>query len=386
MTQTRQLGEFISTKKGYAFKSAWFSNHGVPVVKATNFTEDSIDVTSLQLIEGHIAAQYNEWKLTTDDVVVQTVGSWPSSPASAVGKCIRVPEDANGALLNQNTVILKCNEELDPDFLYYSLRDKRFRKFIENRARGSASQASITLTDIKEFQIFQYELEQQKQIGEVLRCYDNLIENNKRRIALLEESARQLYKEWFVRFRFPGHEHAKIVDGVPEGWEKVKVGDLLTLQRGFDLPLKNRHAGVIPIYASTGINGYHNEYKVKGPGIITGRSGSLGTVMFASSDFWPLNTALWVKEFKKVTPHYALFFLRELRLENYNGGAAVPTLNRNDIHRVEAFAPPEVLLSSFSDYVTPVFKQIDKLVKHNEKLTMARDLLLPKLMSGELAV
>lgn len=271
----------------------------------------------------------------------------------------------------------------DYRFLYYSLMHNR-KRLLGLVVAGAQRNLSIGI--IKRFEVDYFPLETQKAIANILSSYDDLIENNKRRITLLEDSVQQLYKEWFVRFRFPGHEHVKIIDGVPDGWNKVQVGDLLTLQRGFDLPVKVRKNGAIPIYASTGINGYHNEHKVEGPGIVTGRSGSLGSVMFVIGNFWPLNTALWVKEFKQVTPHYALFFLRELQLENYNGGAAVPTLNRNDVHRIETFAPPVTLLEVFSSIAAPSFEQIDKLFKQNKKLIHARDLLLPKLMSGELSV
>lgn len=229
-------------------------------------------------------------------------------------------------------------------------------------------------------------LSEQASIAAVLSSYDDLIENNRRRIQLLEQAARLLYKEWFVHLRFPGHEHVKIVDGVPEGWEKKPLGELLTLQRGFDLPVSNRKDGCFPIYASTGINGYHAEAKVKGPGVVTGRSGSLGTVMYVSSDFWPLNTTLWVKEFKLVGPHYASHLLAIMQLEQYNGGAAVPTLNRNDVHRVEALSPPSMFLRMFEDQSHDIVKQIDILTIMNLKLVKARDLLLPKLMNGEVAV
>ena len=282
---------------------------------------------------------------------------------------------------SDNTIVVKPKQDNDLNYLYYKLGSMPLRGYA-----GGAAQPLLTQGVLKSVKSLFADPETQFEISQILKKYDDLIENNKRRIELLEESARQLYKEWFVRFRFPGHEHVKIIDGVPQGWDKCQVGDLLTLQRGFDLPVKNRIEGSVPIYASTGINGFHNEAKVKAPGIVTGRSGSLGTVLYVSKDYWPLNTALWVKEFKKVTPYYALFFLRSLKLENYNGGAAVPTLNRNDVHRIETFEPPEKLLEAFTDYLSPIFKQIDALVEQNSKLSDARDLLLPKLMSGEIAV
>jgi len=228
--------------------------------------------------------------------------------------------------------------------------------------------------------------DQQSHIVKFLRSYDDLIENNRRRIQLLEESARLLYQEWFVHLRFPGHKQVKITDGVPEGWSKEPLENLLVLQRGFDLPVSKRIEGSVPIYASTGINGFHNVAKVKGPGVVTGRSGSLGTVMYVAKDYWPLNTTLWVKEFKKASPIFATYLLRAMKLEGYNGGAAVPTLNRNDVHKVDVLCPESKLMNEFEVQVENIFKQIDKLKEYNEKLAQARDLLLPKLMSGELTV
>ena len=265
-------------------------------------------------------------------------------------------------------------------YLFDAVLKKRYQAFTQGAAQDNLSQGK--LLSLK-FPI--PDLDIQQSIADILSAYDDLIENNRRRIALLEEAARQLYKEWFVRFRFPGQEHVKIVEGAPERWEKKTLGDALTLQRGFDLPQKNRLDGKVPIFASTGINGYHNQSKVKGPGIVTGRSGSLGHVQYVHEDFWPLNTTLWVKEFKLVDPVYAYFLLLSLKLESYNGGAAVPTLNRNDAHRIEVILPPSKLLMQFAEQVEIIFKQTNTLSQANISIANARDLLVPKLMSGELA-
>jgi type I restriction enzyme, S subunit len=240
--------------------------------------------------------------------------------------------------------------------------------------------------DLKHVVVVRPPLDDQHAIVELLRAYDDLIENNRRRIALLEQAARLLYKEWFVRFRFPGHEHVAIIDNVPDGWERLPLGEVLTLQRGFDLPSSQRKEGIVPVIASTGPNGFHDEVKVKGPGVVTGRSGSLGTVLLIQDDFWPLNTTLWVKEFKRVSPHFAYFLLGALKPEQFGGGAAVPTLNRNDLHRIEILCPAKRLIDDFSSYVLTIFEQVEKLKQLNIKLAQARDLLLPRLMNGELAV
>jgi type I restriction enzyme S subunit len=123
-----------------------------------------------------------------------------------------------------------------------------------------------------------------------------------------------------------------------------------------------------------------------GPGVVTGRSGSLGEVHYVPDDFWPLNTSLWVKEFRKVTPLFALFLLRQMDLKQYNGGASVPTLDRKAIHRLEVLVPQRKWITAFDEFAVPLFQQVRNLDGQNQKLRAARDLLLPRLMSGEVAV
>lgn len=228
--------------------------------------------------------------------------------------------------------------------------------------------------------------ETQHRIVEVLSAYDDLIATNQRRIALLEDGARRLYREWFVHLRFPGHESVPVKDGVPEGWERGSLDRALFLQRGFDLPNGSRIAGDVPVYASTGINGFHNDAKAVGPGVVTGRSGTLGQVHYVAKDFWPLNTSLWVKEFRRVSPIVAYFLLSELNLEQFNSGASVPTLDRKTVHQASVLLPSPDLVEKFDTLVQPLFDQIDALKAGIDSTSKARDLLLPKLMSGQLDV
>jgi len=195
-----------------------------------------------------------------------------------------------------------------------------------------------------------------------------------------------LYREWFVRFRFPGHEHVKIVDGMPEGWERRTLGAVLNLQRGFDLPVGDRIAGGVPVYGSTGRVGEHNEPKVSFPTLITGRSGSLGTVCFVDDPCWPLNTSLWVTEFQVISVYFAYFLLSEMNLAKFNGGASVPTLDRKVVHAASVLIPPPLLSILFDEQASVVFSQRKILELQNEKLAQARDLLLPRLMNGEIAL
>ncbi|MDD4456542.1 MAG: restriction endonuclease subunit S [Syntrophotalea acetylenica] len=301
---------------------------------------------------------------------------------NTIGKC---GLSSGNCLTNQQINSVIPSDGIDPRFVYYLLVHNI--ETIRGVGLGGGSATPIlNKTSFSKIKLRVPPSRQWSSISNILSAYDDLIENNRRRIQLLEQAARLLYKEWFVHLRFPGHEHTKIIDGVPKGWKKKPLGDLLTLQRGFDLPVSKRQEGLIPIYASTGINGYHIAEKVNGPGVVTGRSGSLGTVMYVPGDFWPLNTTLWVKEFKLVGPLFATHLLMSMHLEQYNGGAAVPTLNRNDVHRIEVLCPLQLLLTLFDEYAKEIADQIDTLEKMSSKLSYARDLLLPKLMNGEVAV
>ena len=273
----------------------------------------------------------------------------------------------------------------DPRYVYYFLKTLGLAQY-----NAGVGVPTLNRNHLDELPLRVHHPSAQRRIAAILSPYDDLIENNTRRIAILEEMARRLYEEWFVRFRFPGHEGVKMVESeigpVPEGWNVGRLEDVLILQRGFDLPKKHRELGPYPVFASTGKHGNHSEPKVRAPGVVTGRSGSLGTVVYVATDFWPLNTTLWVREFRVGSPLFAFFLLQSLDLAGYNSGAAVPTLNRNDIHGLPLAIPPESILGEFDNLVQPVFDLKDRLVRMNTNLRAQRDLLLPKLISGEIDV
>jgi len=374
----RSLGDVCNVVPGFAFKSKELGELGIPIIKIGNIKEDlSVDVDETQCIpEGLLAEKHSKYFLGFNDILIAMTGA-------TAGKVGRIRQD-RPLMLNQRVAKLEA-KHIHPDFLWHLISSEKYQNIFFNLA-GGAAQPNMSGGQIEAVSISVPDHQTQKRIADVLSAYDDLIENNRRRIALLEESARLLYREWFVHLRFPGHEHVKIIDGIPNGWERLPLGEMLTLQRGFDLPVSKRKEGSFPIYASTGVNGYHVESKVSGPGVVTGRSGSLGKVMFISGDFWPLNTTLWIKEFKKVGPHFSMHLLSDMRLEQYNGGAAVPTLNRNDVHRVEVVYPSPLLLQLFEEQVSELTKQIDILRTMIDKTSNARDLLLPRLMNGVIEV
>ena len=213
-------------------------------------------------------------------------------------------------------------------------------------------------------------------------AYDDLIENNRRRIALLEEAARLLYREWFVRLRFPGHERTKISDGVPEGWERTALGNIGQLNYGKALKADDRIDGEFPVYGSSGIVGTHHESYLQGPGIIVGRKGNVGSVYWTDEDFWPIDTVYFFEP--SAVTLYIYYTL--LNVAFISTDVAVPGLNRNFARSRKVLMASRQVRDAFEGVAVALHKQISLLRKKNESLSRARDLLLPRLMNGEIAV
>ena len=176
-------------------------------------------------------------------------------------------------------------KKADPLFLRFFFNSDEGQKSLLSVAQGAAQQ-NINITNVRKLRVPLPPLSEQRRVSGLLGCYDDLIATNQRRIALLEDAARRLYREWFVHLRFPNHELVPVKEGVPEAWTRGSLDEALFLQRGFDLPSDARLPGEVPIYASTGVNGFHNEARVRGPGVVTGRSGTLGQVHYVRRDFW----------------------------------------------------------------------------------------------------
>lgn len=144
---------------------------------------------------------------------------------------------------------------------------------------------------------------------------------------------------------------------------RIKFKNFITLQRGVDLPRKDMNVGPYPVIGSTSIIGYHDEYKVEPPGVITGRSGSLGFVQYIREKYWPHNTALWVKDFKENQPRYVYYFLQTLDLQRFNSGAGVPTLNRNDLDDLDLAIHP----APVQDKIASILSAYDDLIENNNR-------------------
>ena len=317
-------------------------------------------------------------KIETGDILYSRRGD--------VGRCAYVTEKEVGWLCGTGCLRVTIDsEKADSRFVFFQLQHPDTVGWVEKHAVG-ATMLNLNTTILSSVPIRLPALERQKRIANVLSAYDDLIENNQKQIKLLEEAAQRLYKEWFVDLRFPGHENTKIVDGVPEGWSKTNINEILTFHRGYDLTKNEMKAGRYPVVGSTTVIGYHNEFKIKGPGIVTGRSGSLGKYQFIWDNFWPHNTSLYISDYKDHNIFFVYSLLQTVDFTSLNNGGAIPTLNRNVLSNIEVIEPEKKLQDMFAKIVEPHYQKIKNLEKQNDRLKTARGLLLPKLMSGEVEV
>ena len=297
-----------------------------------------------------------------------------------------IPEGFRGCLGRRMALLRVDETKTDYKFLYYYFYSDAWRATVNENIVLGATVDRIPLIKFPDFPVELPPLETQHRIADILSAYDDLIENNQRQIKLLEEAAQRLYKEWFVDLRFPGHKNTKIVDGVPEGWSRTNINEILTFHRGYDLTKNEMKAGRYPVVGSTTVIGYHNEFKIKGPGIVTGRSGSLGKYQFIWDNFWPHNTSLYISDYKDHNIFFVYSLLQTVDFASLNNGGAIPTLNRNVLSNIEVIEPTDELQEMFAKIAEPQYQKIRNLEKQNNQLKIARDVLLPKLMSGEVEV
>ena len=266
--------------------------------------------------------------------------------------------------------VIDC-EQVSSEYLMMWFQRPEFDRYARFHSHGSAREI-FDWDELCGVYLPLPDIDRQREIVEEYETLSRRIRLNEQMIEKLEATAQALYRKMFV--------DSIDKENLPEGWRMGTIGDLFELQRGFDLPSQERTEGVYPIYASTGITEYHNAYKVEPPCVVTGRSGTIGEVFYVDKQCWPLNTTLWVKDFKNTPPFFVYYKLKELELgKTVSGFAAVPTLNRNDVHMMESLMPPIGLLAEFEKEMTVIHHHQSIIKQESEKLTGLQSLLLAKM-------
>jgi len=374
-----RLGDYCSkigsgaTPKG---GDSVYQETGVSFIRSQNVYNGEFNSYGLAFLRDDHADKLKGVTVEPGDILLNITGD-------SVARSCMVPDSVLPARVNQHVAIIRpFLDELDPRFLSYFFISPFMQKTMLSLAGSGGTRKALTKEMIERFEVPKPPLWIQQEIATILYAYDALIENNRRRMALLEESARVLYGEWFVRLRFPGYEHTRIVDGVPEGWVRKTLGEQVTLNYGKALKADDRVEGPFPVYGSSGVVGTHDKPLTSGPGIIVGRKGNVGSAYWCAKDFYPIDTVYFINpEQSNLYLFYALQHMHFISTD-----VAVPGLNRNFAYSRDFLLPSETILRSFLEVVSSIHEQLDKLEEMNQKLRTARDLLLPRLMSGEIAV
>lgn len=325
---------------------------------------------------------------------------------ATIGKVARILKADQEYIVNQRVCIIRAKDSRLQDFVYHTLTLPTFRKYVEVVGYGAA-QPNISASSIGKYRIqSSNELPTQQKIASILSTYDTLIENNTKRIRLLEQMAENLYKEWFVRFRFPGHEDVEMENGLPKGWKYGILGDVVEFQNGFAFKsetfCEDGKFSVVTIknVKDDGFEGSNTDKITEIPtrmpsycrlqegDILLSLTGNIGRVCRVLGDNYLLNQRVAKIKSKHPLYSYCLFkseyVFASLNVISY--GTAQLNLSPVKASKIKLAIPDKRLIEGFERIAEPIFAEIFSLHHQNQILTRQRDLLLPRLMSGKLEV
>ena len=282
--------------------------------------------------------------------------------------------------INQSVIALGTKTSVLPLYLFYDL-SSRYEE-LRGGSDASSTRGSITTTALKNLPFKYPDLSIQQSIVDILFGYDSLIEANNCRIELLEQAAQELYKEWFVRFRFPGYENTKFENGLPEGWKCCRLGKIMSFGAGKTRPESGE---TYPVYGGNGILDYCNYYNNENA-IVIGRVGAYcGTVYYEPDKCWISDNALFA-ESKNNAHFYNYYLLKNMNLNARQIGTGQPLITQGLLNKIKILLAPDWLILKYDRIAFDLLKQQNTLRKQNINLAEQRDMLLPRLMSGKLEV
>ncbi|MBO7468405.1 MAG: restriction endonuclease subunit S [Bacteroidaceae bacterium] len=370
-------------------------------IRARDIKNGIINDDELVYISEEVKQKISKYIVNTNDIVITIAGS--------IGDVAFVTSQFDGVNLTENAVRLtNFNNHINSHYIFYILNSPEYNMLMQ-RIAGGAAQPKMGIYKVEAIEITIPSLQRQNQVVVILSRYDTLIENYQKQIKLLEEAAQRLYKEWFVDLHFPGHENTKIVDGVPEGWEKKAAQEFFVMSIGKTPPRAEKEwfttcSTDVPWVSISDMKDVMfvnttSEYltkeacekfnvKVVPEGtIILSFKLTVGRVSIADI---PVCTNEAIAHFRKDGTNwreYTLLYLRDYHYDSLGNTSGISkAVNSTIIKNMPFLMPSKEVLNGFSDKVAPIFNNIKILSSQIRLLTEARDRLLPKLMSGEIAV
>lgn len=395
---------FAEPSRNGVYKPKDFQGAGTPLVKMNEaFANRRLQVGDYQLDRLQLTSdELERFRLEEDDLIFTRTSVVPDG----VGLCSIISKLEYDTAFESNLIRVRIDrKKADPKYIFYFFQSPKARGRILAIANGVAVR-TIRGSDLRSIQIGLPDRTTQEKYANVLSAYDDLIENNRRRIQLLEQAARLLYKEWFAHLRFPGHEHTPVIDGVPNGWEKKKLGDVAaTNAESFktkNLPNEVNYIDISSVKQGR-ILSKNKMPSSEAPGRAR-RKGADGDVIWSNVRpnlrayalvLEPDENDVFSTGFTILSPAAIPFSYLYLfattdefvgHLVNHTTGASYPAVRPDDFEKAEILLPTQSVLKIFHEKMAPAFRMIQVLEKDINALAKARDLLLPKLMNGELAV
>ena len=317
-----------------------------------------------------------------------------------VGNVAIVPPGLNPCLGQRTLLIRPDQSKVDDGFLNYYLNGPDMQGIVHAKTNG-ATVPHLNMKDVRSLPILNLPpLPIQRRIAGILSAYDDLIENSQRRIKILEKMARRLYREWFVYFRFPGHEGCRLVDSplgeIPEGWEVKGSGEIADnfdrLRKPLSKIQRADFQGPYPYYGAAKVFDYVNDFIFDGEYLLMAEDGSVITsdrspvLQLMNERFWPNNHTHVLRGRLPCSTHYLYLGLLEIDISPYITGAAKPKITQENMNRIPFVCAPKSIHHEFDNLVDPIVRQTQVLQRHSQNLRQSRDLLLPRLLSGQIDV
>ena len=390
-----KLGELLSIKHGWAFKSENYVKDGkTALVTLRNISEDSrfvFDVNKTTYYGGEYPEEYN---LNEGDLIIplteQVVG--------LLGNSAFVPNFSDiKFVLNQRVgKVQEKYEKIDKIFLKYLLSTTTVRTQMEYRASGT-KQRNISPKDIYDIEVYIPELVIQKYIGRILYNLDKKIQINNQINQELEAMAKTLYDYWFVQFDFPDQNgkpykssggkmvyHPELKREIPEGWGMEKLKYFLTIKNGKDH--KHLQDGKFAVYGSGGIMRTVADYLYSGESILFPRKGTLDNVMYVNEEFWTVDTMFYSEVNKNNSALYVFYSVKDIDFKKLNTGTGVPSMTSSILYDLNIIVPEKNILEKFNTIVKQNYETIKLNSIQNQELTQLRDWLLPLLINGQVYI
>ena len=352
---------------GTQLKASEYVSFGTPVLNVRNLGFATVNTDKLEMVSDGTLERLSAHKLVTGDIVFGRKG--------AVERHAFISESENGWMQGSDCIRLRVlADSVNPRFLSYYFLTKRHRAFMMSMCSHGTTMASLNQKIIEKIIVPLPERSIQDKIVEILATLDKQIATNQKINENLQQQAQAIFNNKYAPSL------------CSPNWVVGTIGDVVTLQRGYDLPKDKMVSGSYPVAGSTDTIFYHNEYTTEAPCVVMGRSGNIGKPRLYMERCWAHNTTLFVKDFKGNNPYWSYYMLRSIDYSQFRGGSAVPTLNRNHVHSFEISIPPVSQQNEFAEIILPLLLLIENNRKEIKRLSTLREALLPKLMAGELDV